>query len=179
MVDIVLGTKDGYFVMTSAINNEYRGLRAEIYSAPNLPKTDDPTKAHPIYFNFKSVSDFKNLQILPMAFSQFDIEDIVPVGVDLRATGAYTTDSITARCDLRGGSTGKAGLTTWEILDSNVDDTTVTAVDDGAGNYTLTIDKNHSTTGDNLAAGNWVKVQASIVATSHVTYLSNVLTIKV
>ncbi len=38
VVDIILGTKDGYFIMTSTANNSYRGLRAEIYSAPNLPK---------------------------------------------------------------------------------------------------------------------------------------------
>ena len=179
VVDIILGTKDGYFVMTSTANNSYRGLRAEIYSAPNLPKTDDPTKAHPIYFNFKAVSDFKYMQIIPMAFTQFDIEDIVPVGLDIRATGTYGSGTISVLATLRGSDVGKAGITDWNVITSKADDVAVTTfTDNGSGSYTLTVKKDASGTPANLAAGDITKIFGGIVATSYYTYLTGVLEIK-
>ena len=179
VVDIILGTKDGYFVMTSTANNSYRGLRAEIYSAPNLPKTDDPTKAHPIYFNFKAVSDFKYMQIIPMAFTQFDIEDIVPVGLDIRATGTYGSGTISVLATLRGSDVGKAGITDWNVITSKADDVAVTTfTDNGSGSYTLTVKKDASGTPANLAASDITKIFGGIVATSYYTYLTGVLEIK-
>ncbi len=179
VVDIILGTKDGYFIMTSTANNSYRGLRAEIYSAPNLPKTDDPSKAHPIYFNFKSVTDFKALQIISMAFTQFDVEDIVPIGLDIRAIGTYGTGTITVLATLRGSDTGKAGLTDWNVVTSKAEDVAVTTfTDNGAGSYTLTVKKDAGGTPANLAAGDITKIFGGLVATNFYTYLTGVLEIK-
>lgn len=178
IVDVELITKENYRLMTSSTNGVYKGFRAEIYSAPGLPKTDNPNEAHPLYLFFKDVTEFQNMQILSMPFTRIDIEDVVPIGCDIRATSAYSSGDVNVKVSLRGGDVGKTGFTTWNVIDSNVDDPGVTTdVDNGAGSYTLTVQKDVSGTPADLVAGNWVKIQGVIEVTNFVTYITNVIKI--
>ena len=174
--DIILITKDGYWLWTSSANGVYKGMRGEIYSAPGLPKTDNPNEAHPIYLFFHDVEEFKNMFILPMEFTRTDIEDVTPIGLDLITAGAYSTTKVNVKASARGGNVGKAGLSTWSVIDSNVASPAVSATDSGAGQYELTVTKASSPV--TLAAGDWVDVQGSIAVSTYTTYITNVLRIK-
>ena len=179
IVDIELMTKDGYRVMTSSTTGTYKGFRAKIYCAPGLPKTDNAQEAHPIYIFFTDVEEFKRMVVMAMPFTKTDVEDLVPIGLDVRAEGAYTSGDIDVLATLRGTDTGKAGLDTWTVISSKAADVSVTTdVDNGAGSYTLTIKKDASGTPANLAAGDITVIQGSKVVTSYVTYITNGLEIR-
>ena len=177
IVDIEFITKDGSRLMTPTANGTYKGFRAEIYSEVGIPDADKPLEAHPIHIFFKDVEEFRAMEALPMAFGKNDVEDVVPVGLNLRAVGAYgaVAKKIEVKATKRGSAVGKAGLTTWVVLDSNVTTPTVTATDNGAGSYTLEITK---ATSDALVAGDFVTVQAHLLASTFATYLTNTLTVK-
>ena len=176
IVDVTLFTKDGFRVMTQTSDGKYKGFRAKMYAPPGLPKTDNPSEAHPVYLLFTDLEEFKNMVVMAMPFTKTEIEDLVPVGVDLRIVTAYTAGDVVVKGVLRGGDTGKTGLTTWTVKDANASDVAVTAdVDDGGGQYTLTIQKDAGGTPANLASGEWAEIQGTIVATSYVTYITNVL----
>ena len=176
LCDIELITKDNYRLMTSSVNGVYKGFRGVVYSPPGLPKTDNPNEAHPIYLFFTDVEEFKNMVILPMDFTRTDIEDCVPVGLDLVASGSDSATKVNVKITNRGGNTGKVGVTTWTPVASNVASAAVSASETGAGIYELTVTKASSPV--TLAAGDYVDVQGSIVVSTYVTYITNILRIK-
>ena len=179
IVDVELITKDGYRVMTTTTSGTYKGFRAKIYTAPGLPKTDNPQEAHPIWLFFTDVAEFQRMQVLSMPFTRTDIEDVVPIGLDVRATSAYSSGDITVLATNRGSDVGKAGLTDWAVISSKASDVSVTVdVDNGSGSYTLTIKKDASGTPANLAAGDITYIQGSKSATGYFTYLTNILEIR-
>ena len=177
IVDVVLITKDNYWIMTGSSSGSYKGMRCTMNTQPNLPKTTDPLKAHQIWLFFDDVTEFQNMFVMSMPFSRTEVSDLVPVGLDMHTTSAYTAGSVDVQVNLRATGLGKAGLTDWAVVSSYTSDNTITDTDNGSGGYSLAIDKDHSGTPTNLAAGEWIKVQGKIIATSYVTYLTNVLTI--
>lgn len=179
IVDVELFTKDGYRVMTSSTTGVYKGFRAKIYCPPGLPKTDNAQEAHPIYIFFTDVSEFQRMVVLSMPFTKTDVEDLVPIGLDVRAAGSYTAGDVSVLATLRGTDTGKAGLDTWTVISSKAADVAVTVdVDEGAGYYTLTIKKDAGGTPANLVSGDITVIQGTKVVTSYVTYITNALEIR-
>jgi hypothetical protein len=178
IVEVEFFTKDNKRILTETGNGTYKGFRAEIYSQVDLPVFGTPNEAHPIHLFFKNVTEFLNMKVMPMTFSYSDIEDVTPIGLDLDATGVYgtpTAGAIATKAHLRGAITGLAGLTTWAVLDSNVSTAAVTATDSGLGVYSLAITKN--ATPEALAAGDWVKVQGHLLASTFATYITNPLVV--
>lgn len=174
IVEIEFITKDGYRLMTPSGNGSYKGFRAEIYSEKGLPKTETPLEAHPVHVFFKDLDEFAAMEALPMAFSRNDIEDVVPIGLSLKATGVYGTPTkgILTKVTKRGTDVGKAGLTTWVATNSNVTTPAIVATDSGLGVYSLVITKN---TSDALAAGDYVDIQAHLLASTFATYITGVI----
>ena len=176
-VDVLFITKDGLLVVTPYGDGKFKGLRAEIYSQKDIPTFDNPNEAHPVHIFFKDVDEFQDMVVLAMNFKASEIEDLVPIGLDIIQTADYASSDATVKAYLRGSVTGKAGLTDWDILDSNVNDPGVTASDDGAGVYTLTLQKESTGTPADLAAGEYITVQGKLVAATYVTYITPPITI--
>lgn len=174
VVEVEFITKDGYRLMTPVGNGTFKGFRAEIYSEIGIPKTDTPAEAHPVHVFFKDLTEFANMEAIPMLFSKNDIEDVLPIGLNMRATSAYgvSAKTITVKASKRGSETGKAGLTTWVAIGSNVTTPGIVATDSGLGAYSLVITKN---TSDALAAGEYVDIQAHLLASTYATYITNVV----
>lgn len=172
LVDIMFITKDGNWVVTPTSDGKFKGLRCEIYSQQDFPGFDNPNEAHPIHVFFRDVEEFTNMVVMPMNYSSSELEDLVPVGLDIIQTADYASGDAVVKATLRGSSTGKAGLTDWDITDSNVSDPGVTDSDDGAGVYTLTLKKDSGGTPADLAAGEYIEVQGKLVAATYVTYIT-------
>ena len=175
VVEVEFITKDGKRVMTEVGNGTFKGFRAEIYAEVGIPKADAPLEAHPIHIFFKDVNEFLNMTAKPMAFSHTAIADVVPIGLSLSATAAYTGGSIATKATKRGTNVGKAGLMTWVILDSNVSTPAVTVTDSGLGVYSLAVTK--SSVPEALVAGDYVTVQGYLLASTFATYITEPLTI--
>ncbi len=177
IVEVEFITKDGKRVMSEKSNGIYKGFRAEIYTEIGIPPSDKPLEAHPIHIFFKDVDEFANMVALPMSFSHNAIADVVPIGLNLKTTGAYGTPAtgILTKATKRGTDIGKAGLTTWVIIASNVDTPAVTATDSGLGVYSLVATK--SGTPEALVAGDYITVQAHLLAATFATYITNTITI--
>jgi len=103
----------------------------------------------------------------------------VPVGINFRVTTAYTGGTVTVLC-LKTGTgdpmTGLSATADWEVMSTNATPTVaVTAVTEvGLGYYTLTIKKDNDGTPANLAATDYVVIQAHDVDSTptYLTYLS-------
>lgn len=172
LVDILFITKDNNWVATPTSDGKFKGFRTELYSQQDFPTFDNPNEAHPVHMFFKDVAEFTNMVVMPMNYSSSELEDLVPIGLDIVQTVDYTSGDAVVKVTLRGSLTGKAGLTDWDIVDSNVNDPGVTDSDDGAGIYTLTLQKEAGGTPADLAAGEYITVQGKLVASTYVTYLT-------
>jgi len=172
VVDVMFITKDGNWVLTPTSTGGFKGFRCELYSVQDFPTFENPNEAHPLNVFFKDVEEFTNMVVMPMNFSSSEIEDLVPVGLDIVQTADYAAGDAVVKATLRGSSTGKAGLTDWDIIDTNVLDPGVSDSDDGGGVYTLTLQKDAGGTPEDLAAGEYITVQGKLVAATYVTYLT-------
>jgi len=173
--DVFFITKDGNWVMTPTSDGKFKGFRAEVYSQQDFPNFENPNEAHPLHLFYRELSEFTDMVVMGMNFKATEIEDLVPVGLEIVQTTDYTSGDAVVKVTLRGSTTGKAGLTDWDVLDSNVDTPAVTDSDDGGGVYTLTLQKG-AVPGD-LAAGDFITIQGKLVASTYVTYITNPITI--
>lgn len=176
LVDLILITNDGKLAMTPTGSGGFKGFRCKVYSEKDFSNFDNYQESAPLHIFFTDVAEFENMVVMDMNFPASDIEDLVPVGLDIVQTSAVTSGDCTVKVTLRGSGTGKAGLTDWDILDSNVDTPSVTAVDDGGGVYTLTSQKGSSPA--DIADGDWITVQGKVVAATFVTYITPPIKIK-
>jgi len=177
IVEVEFVTQDSMRLMKMQSNGTWKGFRGQIYAPVSLPNFENNQEAHPIDIFFKDVAEFDAMEALPMAYSGAEIEALMPVGVNLRATGAYATPAgtIAVKATKRGSAVGYAGLDTWVVIDSNVSDASVTASAGTDGSYTLTVQKGSSPA--DLAAGDYVTVQGNKTVSTYATYITNPLKI--
>lgn len=151
------------------------------YDLP-MPGGDGKQKAHQFDIMFTDVEQIKNYQIIRTAFGRRELEESVPVGINIEVQTAYENTGGTVVLKATHRATGKpyAGLTTyaqWEVVELTEDSggaaTAITATSAAVGVYTLTfLNGAAKMTAD-------FKIQAFKVDDSHVTYLTNVLNIPV
>ena len=129
IVEVELITQDNMRLMTPVSNGSYKGFKGQTFATAAFPNFENNQESHPIDIFFKNVSEFDAMEAIPMSYSGSDIEALVPVGLNLRATGAYATPAgtIAVKATKRGSSVGYAGLDTWVVIDSNVASAAVTA----------------------------------------------------
>jgi len=176
IVEVEFVTQDRMRLMTPISNGAWKGFRGQVYAPITFPNFENNQEAHPIDINFKDVSEFQNMEALPMNYSGSEIEALVPVGLNLRANAAYngTAGTIVLKATKRGSSVGYAGLDTWVVVESNVENAVVTAVAGTDGTYTVTALKN---TTDELVTGDYIIVQANKTVSTYATYITNALMI--
>jgi len=152
-----------------------------IISNKDLPKAGGAEKAKYCEFTviFDDQKQMENQQIITPVFDRGELKSLVPVGINIEQTGAaYTTGALAIKATFRG--TGLpfalfASSTEWKVVSTMLDATAVIALVSGSmGNQALTV----YVTGTTPMTGSF-DVQAELIQNSVVTYLSNVITIKV
>jgi len=169
-VDVWFVTKDNNIVMVPTTDGKFSGFRCEVYCPQDFPNFESPVEAHQMMMHFKDVAQFTDMVVMALNFKATEIEDLVPIGLDIVQTADYASSEATVKVTLRGSITGKAGLTDWDVVSSNVDTPAVSATDDGSGAYTLELQK--SAVPEDLAAGDYIIVQGKVVAATYVTYIT-------
>jgi len=167
--------------MTRKADGTLKGFRCKIGTKAGFAP-DDKNQSFPLYIFFDSVAEFQDVVILSdYDWSYNDVLDYTPVALEIRVTTDYAAGgNVTLYAEKRGTGevmTGLSQTTDWEIMKSNATPTVVvTAVsDDGLGYYTLTIKKdNHGTPAD-LAATDYVYLQAHDDDGTYLTYISNAI----
>lgn len=177
VVEVELITSDGKRGLVPVSNGSFKGLRGQLYASSAFPNFENNQEAHPIDIFFKDVAEFQGLNFMPMNYTASEIEGLVPVGLTLEAIGAYAVPAgtIAVKATKRNSAVGYAGLDVWVIVNSNVANAAVTAVAGTDGSYTLTVQK--SAVPEDLAAGDYVTVQANKTVATYATYITNPLTI--
>lgn len=169
--DVIPVTKDGYFVVTPMANTKYQGFRGTLNIRKGIPKTKDNLKMYPLYISFEDLMQWENMEAIQVPFTMTDLKSCVPVGLNIQLIGEMSSGDQVVLVTTRASNQPKTGVTDFNIITGNVITPAITFTDDGAGQYTLTCTKATST---DLATNDFIYVQALIVATTTVTYGSNI-----
>jgi hypothetical protein len=181
--DVVLFLADGTMVGTRTVAGAIKGFRAILGTRGDLPQADNAQQSYPVYVFFRTAQEFMNQVFSVPSLSLDDVLDYVPVGLTLVAdsTFAASTGVVTLHVYKRGTTEGKTGLVLADItvLESNATAPTQTTIvtEVGQGVYTVTINESIGATPGPLEAGEWVKLQVALIASTFITYQSNVLKI--
>jgi hypothetical protein len=169
---------------TRKADGTLKGFRCTIATMAGLPP-EDKLNSYSMYIFFDDPEEFKEVVIVsPDNWRFSDLINYVPVGLKIRVTTAFTAGVVKIYCEKVGSGdpmTGLSATTDWEIMSSNATPTVVvTAVtDEGLGNYALTVKKDNDGTPANLAATDYIVIQAHDVDSTptYLTYLSQALQI--
>jgi len=172
------------FWMTRKADGTLKGFRCSVATVAGLPP-EDKLASFPLYVFFDDPEEFKNVVVVsPDNWRFSDLINYVPAGLTFRVTTAYASGDVTVLCTKVGSGdpmTGLSNAADWEIMSSNATPTVVvTAVSEGGlGYYTLTIKKDNDGTPANLAATDYVVIQAHDVdaTPTYLTYLSSAVQI--
>jgi hypothetical protein len=150
------------------------------YGIPK-PGGDGKQKACPFDIMLDSIDQMKGQEVTETAFSRRELEELVPVGINIEVTSAYNAGALTVKATHRVTGLPYAGFTTsaeWKVVSTTTDNTAVIAIVSAAGAaigvYTLTV----YVTGTTPMTGSF-EIQAEKIETSVVTYLSQVINVAV
>lgn len=164
------GTEIGYF----------KPFKSNIKANTKVLQEVDATTAFRVYVNHTNKDQLFNQFVLAPVWDTTELVEAMPVGLNMVSTAVYSAGDQTVQINIRcnGAKTGLlvADFETNEEL-SNVDTPAVTAVtDDGAGAYTLTVQKDAAPV--NLVEGDYVAVRVKVLSGSDVTHLSNYIRVE-
>jgi len=159
------------------------GFDGRMFITFDLPKAggDGKQKACPFDIIFDDVEQIKNYQIIRTDFTRRELEESVPVGINLEVSTAYSgAGLVIVKATHRVSGLPYAGFTTaalWTIISLSKETAAQVVVTSFAeaelGYYSLTIlDTAAVLTGD-------FEIQAEYPGATAVTYLSNVLNVPV
>lgn len=174
----------GAFWSTRKADGNLKGYRCKLGTVDGLPP-EDRMNSFALHIFFDDPEEFKNTVVIsPDNWRFSDLVNYVPVGLNIRVVTAFTAGVVDIYCEKVGSGSPMTGLSDaadWEIMDSNATPTVVvTAVtDSGLGRYLLTIKKDNDGTPANLAATDWIDIQAHDVdaTPTYLTYISQVIRI--
>ena len=160
---------------TKKSDGTLEGFTVRLATKAGLPP-EDKQQSYPVYLFFDNYSEFEKIVVVDPGFGFNEVYDLAPIGMTLSEVTAYTGGDVVVKVVTRCQGTPKTGLSADDflVLDSNATPTVAitNATDDGLGQYTLTIKKDNAGTPANLAASDWVVLQAQEVGTTYVDYLS-------
>lgn len=185
--DIVLFLKNGKVWHSKNSDGASIGFRAKLSIRKNAPGADNSVENFPIYMDFKYIEDLDNATITTLAFSIKELNDAMPVGLNMEVSSAYAAGVVTVDINYRCSLTPFVDITdetSFEVLytesgstDLDIDVTTVDKTSAAIGRYILTIKKDATSTPANLTKGVWIRAIED--DGSLVTYLSAPFFVKV
>ena len=170
----------GSFWMSRKTDGTLKGFRCKLATKAGLPP-EDKTQSYPLYLMFDSYQEFEDVVVVTPDFNFSDLHDYNAVGLDTRIVTAMTAGDVVLKVTTRCTGEGKTGLVLADfvVLDSNA--TPVVAVtvlvEDGQGQYTLTVKADSAGTPANLATGEYVTIQPQLDDSTYATYLSHAIKI--
>lgn len=168
------GTIEGHVDQSGAEIGYFKPFTAQVKSFTKGAQEIDSNEAFKLYVNFKKYAQIKNYFLFSPAWGVDELLEAMPIGLMAIKTAVYATGDQTVNIKIRCAS-GYTGLVVGDFEESasmsNVSTPAVTAiVDDGGGNYTLTVQKDVSPV--DLVAGDIVTFRVKKLSGSDVTHLS-------
>ncbi len=168
--------QDGSMWGTRKSDGTIKGFRVKLGTKAGLPP-DDKNQSFPIYLFFDSYTEFEDVVVINPDFNFSDLLDYTPAGLDVLITTAYAAGDVVIKVTERGTGAGHTGLAAadFEVMASNGAPlvSVTAAVDDGLGQYTLTIQEDSAGTPADLSSGEYAVVQAHDDDATYLTYLSH------
>lgn len=162
---------------TKLTDGTYRGFRCKIGMVAGLPP-EDKTQSFPVHIFFNSYDEFTRTYIFNNHDWLYDdLLNYVPVGLNLEQITQYTAGDVVVKIVKRGSGDAMTGLdqaTDWVILKSDGEPVVATTVvvENGQGQYTLTIKEDTAGTPANLTEGDYYYLQAHEDDGTYITHLS-------
>lgn len=185
--DVVLFLKNGKVWHSKNSDGSKIGFRAKISIRKNAPGADNSVELFPIYMDFKYIEDMDNAEVTTLNFSVKELNDSIPVGLNISLVTAYTSGDVVVSINKRCSLTPFADITdetSFEVLytesgstDLDIDVTAASTTSASVGRYTLTIQKDSSSTPANLTKGVWIRAVED--DGSNLTYVSDPFFVKV
>jgi len=179
--NVVLHLKDGSLFATRDDALVVKGFRATINTYFGLPLAENRMQSYPIWINFEYMDEFNNGYVDNPDWTFRALLDFMPVGLSMKVTTRLTTTAV-VKVTNRATGAGYEGLVVGDFaeLASNTDNVTVSVcVDDGSGQYTLTVVEDTAGLPTALDSGEWVDIQATNDDATYITYVTNVLRLSV
>jgi len=182
--DFTLVLNNGDLMSAVSSDGKQVGFCGRMFITFDLPKPGgaEKQKACPFDIMFDDVEQWKNYLVIRTDFTRKELEALSPVGINLEIHTPYnvSTGVVILKATKRATSQPYSGFTTYaqfEVVSLTTDiggaATAIDAASAALGIYSVTfLNDTAKLTGD-------FEVQAVTVASSHVSYLSNVLTIPV
>ena len=160
------------------------GFEGRMFLTFDLPKPggDGKQKAHAFDIMFDDVEQYKNHVLIKTNFGRRELEESVPIGVNLEVLTGYesTGGTVVIKATHRVSGVPYSGLplvTQWKVVATTTDPagaaTAIVATSANIGVYTLTfLNGAAKLTGD-------FEIQAETIVGSNVAYLSNVLNVPI
>jgi len=158
------GTEIGYF----------KPFQAKITANSKLLQETDATTAFRVYVNHTRKQQLFDQFIFAPVWDVTEIVDSMPIGLNMVATAVYAGGDQTVHINVRCAD-NKIGLIAADFETSttmsNVSTPAVsTVVDDGGGDYTLTVQKAASPV--NIVDGDYVYLRVKVLVSTVATYIS-------
>lgn len=168
--------QDGSFWATRKSNGSLKGFRMHLATKAGLPP-EDKSQSYPIYIFYDNYQEFENVVIVTPDFFFTDLLDYSPVAMEISEVTQLTTGgTVVMKVEARCSKLPITGLVIGDfaILESNGIPIVATAgfVEDGQGQYTMTIRADTGGTPEDLALGEYAVVQASQNDATFATFLS-------
>jgi len=182
--EAVLFLQDNTQFGTRKSDGTVKGFRCKLNFRKDLPPSDNNQSSYPVEIHFRSAQEFENGYIDDPDYTFDDILDMVPVGIDVSILTEYAAGGVVVvkavnRCT-NNGHTGFL-LADWVVLESNAKPTVTVSVmvDDGLGQYTLTIRKDMAGVPADFVAGEYAIIQVTDedATPTYLTYMSHSLKI--
>jgi hypothetical protein len=174
------GTIEGWTDQSGSEIGYFKPFIAEVMSNTKGAQDIDANEAFRLYIGFEKYSQVENYFMFLPSWGVDELMEATPVGLAMLKTAIFAADdqavNIKVRC-----ANGYVGLVVADfetsLTMSNVSTPAVTAVvDDGGGNYTLTIQK--SVAPESIVAGDLVVLRANKLSASDTTHLSGWITVE-
>lgn len=152
----------------------FKPLRATMNAISKQFQEIDSTQAFRVYVNHTSVKEFKSKFFLETVWDTTELNEAMPVGLNMLKTAAYAAGDQAVQIKIRCGA-NKTDIVVGDFetdeTQGNVSTPAVTAiVNDGGGNYTLTVEKN--VVPESLVDGDVAAIRVKIVSGSDITHVS-------
>jgi len=182
--DAIAVLEDGKLWHSKNATGANIGFRVNFTVRKNAALTDNNAEALPIYLDFNYMEQVDNAYITTPEFTAIDLDNAVPVGLNISVVTAYAAGDVVIKATKRCSTEPYNDLdatTNFAVLSTVTDlDVAVTAVDSTSkslGIYTLTIKKDASGTPANLTDD--VVIRAINDDGSNLTHVSQPLNITV
>lgn len=181
--DFIPITDEGNQIGTLKSDDSYKGYRVKVDFVNGFPKSDNSQLNYPVYIFTQAQEEFNKSVFAVPSYSLQDLLDYIPAGLTVSVVtgGAYTTSGgeLTVKVVERCTNAGVTDLlaANFPILESGATPQPVEVtgiVENGLGEYVLTIEKDIDGVPENLEVGDQFVLQVEETSGSFQTTVSNV-----